>query len=86
MFKLEFSNTARKELARVYNSDRKLFTRLSAVLESLRSNPYQGKKLKGQFQGDFSVRVGDYRIVYTIYKERLVVSVIDLDHRKDIYR
>ena len=86
MYSLEFSNTARKELTRVHQSDEKLFSRLSAAIESLRSDPYQGKKLKGEYYGDFSLRVGDYRIIYTIYKEKLIVYIIDLGHRKDIYR
>lgn len=34
----------------------------------------------------YRIRVGDYRVIYEIIDKQLVVSVVDLDHRKDIYR
>jgi mRNA interferase RelE/StbE len=42
------------------------------------------KKLKGR--DGFRVRVGNYRILYDVYDEILIVDIIDLGHRKDIYR
>jgi len=86
MYKLEISNTAARALRGIYYSDRKIYSRLIAVIESLSQNIHQGKQLKGQFRGDFSVRVGDYRIIYTVQKERLIVLVIDVGHSKSIYR
>ena len=86
MHKLEFSHLAAKELERIYRVDRKLYARLIAASETLKTNPYQGKKLKGRLAGDYSMRVGDYRIIYTIYKNKLIVYIIDLGHRKEIYK
>jgi mRNA interferase RelE/StbE len=37
-------------------------------------------------RGTFRVRVGDYRVVYTIYDGQLIVLVVDLGHRSEIYR
>ena len=42
------------------------------------------KKLKGRKA--YSIRVGDYRIMYKIENNILKIIEIDLDHRKDIYR
>ena len=42
-------------------------------------------KLEGS-DSDYRVRVGDYRILYTVYDERLIVLVVDVGPRKDIYR
>jgi len=86
MYKIEFSNLAAKELEKVFYADRKLYSRLYAAIESLSVDPFQGKRLKGRLVDDYSLRVGDYRIVYTICKDRLVVYIIDLGHRKDIYK
>lgn len=54
-------------------------------LYDLAENPRpQGcKKLKGRL--GYRVRVGDYRIIYEIFDTILVIEVIDLGHRKDIY-
>ncbi|MFZ5800957.1 MAG: type II toxin-antitoxin system RelE family toxin [Candidatus Omnitrophota bacterium] len=86
MYKIEFSDTAAKELNRIYDSDRSLYARLTAAADSLKLNPYQGKRLKGKLAGDFSLRVGSYRIIYTIHKDTLIVYIIDLGHRREIYR
>ena len=86
MYRVKFSNLAAKELEKIYKLDKKLYFRLITVTESLKKNPHQGKCLKGKLTGDYSLRVGDYRIIYTIYKNKLVVYIIDLGHRKEIYR
>lgn len=86
MYSIEVSNSAAKELERIYASDNKIYQRLIAVIESLRSSPYQGKKLKGELSGNYSVRVGNYRVIYSVYKTRLLIHIIDIGHRREIYR
>ena len=41
------------------------------------------KKLKGR--DGFRIRVGDYRIIYQIYDDELIIDVVTLGHRKNIY-
>ncbi len=53
------------------------------VLEDPRS---RGKALVGNKQGLWRYRVGDYRIICSIEDHRLVIVVLELGHRKDIYR
>ena len=36
--------------------------------------------------GAFRIRVGDYRVIYVLHDDRLLVVVIDVGHRRDIYR
>ncbi len=86
MYKIEFSQLAAKELEKIFRADKKLYTRFITVIESLGIDPFQGKRLKGKLSGDYSLRVGDYRVIYTVYKNRLIVYIIDLGHRKDIYK
>jgi mRNA interferase RelE/StbE len=61
--------------------------RIAQEIDGLAVNPRpQGvKKLAGADQL-FRVRVGDYRVVYTIEDQRLIVEVIRVRHRKDVYR
>jgi mRNA interferase RelE/StbE len=86
MYKIEFSNLAAKELEKIYNIDRRFYARLLTVIETLKTNPYQGKRLKGKLAGDYALRIGDFRIIYTFRKEKLVIFIIDLGHRREIYR
>ena len=60
--------------------------RVLKKLGSLQSSPRptDGKKLKGR--DAWRVRVGDYRIIYEIESDRLLVYVLRIGHRRDVYR
>lgn len=45
-----------------------------------------GKALQGEFKGLWRYRIGDYRVICQIKDKELVILVIDLAHRKDIYK
>jgi mRNA interferase RelE/StbE len=57
------------------------------VVESLAINPFPigTKKLAGS-EGIFRIRVGDYRVIYEILKTELIIQIIRVRHRKDVYR
>ena len=86
MYRIEFSNFVAKELEKIYKADKKLYSRFITAIEALKINPYQGKQLKGRFAGDYSLRIGDYRAIYTVRKDKLIVYIIDLGHRREVYR
>lgn len=44
-----------------------------------------GKPLRYSLKGYRRLRVGDYRVIYKIIDERVIVLIIDIDHRKDVY-
>lgn len=44
-----------------------------------------GKPLVREWKGYRRLRVGDYRIIYRIFEERIVVFIVEIDHRKDVY-
>ena len=48
-------------------------------------DPYSGKALKGSYKGLFSYRFSDFRIVYEIQEDRLVVVILRVRHRKNVY-
>ncbi|MEZ0365229.1 type II toxin-antitoxin system RelE/ParE family toxin [Mycobacterium sp. pUA109] len=53
----------------------------------LAENPYRaGKPLRGQLEGRYSARRGEYRLIYQIFDERVVVRVIHIAHRRAAYR
>ena len=56
-------------------------------MDALAANPRPKgvKKLSGP-DDLYRIRVGDYRIVYQIHDDRLIVLVVRIGHRKDVYR
>jgi mRNA interferase RelE/StbE len=61
--------------------------RVVARIEALASNPRPTgvTKLQGEANA-WRIRVGDYRVLYTIEDGRLVVLVIKIGHRREVYR
>ena len=85
-YKLELTRQAESVLERMARRDPELYRRMALVLDDLQRDPFQGKPLKGQLKGRYSYRVGMHRIIYTIFRNELLVVVIDIGHRRDIYR
>jgi len=61
------------------------YSNIKEAIYQLADNPRPKgcKKLKGR--DGYRIRVADYRIIYDIFDTQLIVDVIDLGHRKDIY-
>lgn len=68
----------------------KIYKKISDyVYPQLRENPFFGtniKKLKGEFEGLYRYRVGNYRIFYKIENDKILVIILDIDDRKDAYK
>lgn len=54
-------------------------------LDRLSQDPHTGKPLKGDLRGYWSYRVGVYRIIYLIGQTEIVVEVLRIQHRKEVY-
>ncbi len=84
-YSIEFSEQADSDFAYLLRSDRRLATRILAKVESLVDSPREGKPLVGNHRGEFSLRLGDYRIVYELDTAHYVVYILTIKHRKDAY-
>jgi mRNA interferase RelE/StbE len=60
--------------------------RLIAAFERLKAKPHSGKKLRGELEGLFSLRIGGMRTVYKVDADKKVVVVLAIGHRGDIYK
>ena len=82
MYKVRVERKARKKLSKIPES---YYSTIKAAILDLGNNPRPKgyKKLKGR--DAYRIRVADYRIIYEIQDKVLLVDVIDLGHRKDIY-
>jgi mRNA interferase RelE/StbE len=83
-YDIKWKSSAVKELKRL---DRPVIPRVLQVIESLASNPFPfgSQKLTGG-QHSYRIRVGDYRIVYTVFREQATVEISRIRHRSSVYR
>ncbi len=85
-FRIEVDPKAARDLKKLWRTNLALTKRIIKLIESIPSNPSLGKPLKGDKQGCYSLRSGDYRIIYEVYFSQKVIHIIRIGHRKDIYR
>ena len=84
---IEITRTAEKQIKKLDAQAQKSIVRF--LRERLKSteNPRQwGKPLHGDKRGLWRYRVGDYRLICEIQDERITLLVVEVAHRKDIYR
>ncbi|MFA5146193.1 MAG: type II toxin-antitoxin system RelE/ParE family toxin [Candidatus Omnitrophota bacterium] len=60
--------------------------RIGNSLQVVVRDPFIGKALKADLEGLYSYRVGDYRIIYAIVRHMLMVQVVKVMHRREVYR
>lgn len=84
MYSIELNKTVLKSLEDIPKSDLK---KIGKKIDGLASNPRPPKVEKlGGHENLYRVRSGDYRIVYQIFDKRLLILVINIGHRREVYR
>jgi len=82
MYTIFFTPTAEKSL---FKLEKNMQVRIIATLDRIKFRPHAFVlRLAGSRY--FRLRVGDYRIILDIQQERLLIIVIELGHRKNIYK
>jgi mRNA interferase RelE/StbE len=82
-YELRFKTSVAKDLQGLPNTDlRRIFERI----ESLRDNPRPPGSEKLSAQERYRVRQGNYRILYEIRDLDVVVEVVKVGHRREVYR
>ncbi|GJM70068.1 hypothetical protein HMSSN036_22840 [Paenibacillus macerans] len=85
-YNVEFSKFAVKTLSKI---DVSAARRILEAIEELKNNPFgnpQTKKMKG-YNGDFyRLRVGNYRIIYEIQNNMLLITIVKIGPRGDVYK
>lgn len=69
--------------------DAKLYLKIKTIVyPQLRENPFFGtniKKLKGEFEGYYRYRLGNYRLFYIVENDKIMVFIVDIKHRQGAY-
>ena len=82
-YRIVIKKSAAKEIEKIEKKDR---IRIIEKIRSLARDPHPvgSKKLSGQEK--YRIRQGSYRILYQVINEELVIYVVKVGHRKDIYQ
>lgn len=82
-YEIEWKRSAVKELKQL---PKEIIVRILQAVESLANDPFPAgvKKLVGS-KHTYRIREGDYRVIYDVLSNTLVIEIIRVGHRKDVY-
>lgn len=82
MYEVKFKERALRFFNKLNKSDQEMIGR---KIEKLKTNPELGKPLVGKLTGLWSLRFGKFRALYQIRRRELLILILNLGHRKNIY-
>ena len=82
-YTIKYTREAKKQIEKL---DKSIKPIIRKAIESLALNPYKGKPLSYELSGLFSFRTSDYRIIYRIREEEVLVIVVTIGLRREIYK
>lgn len=86
MYQIKLSRQAEKAFDVLMKSQPVMGRRVAQAIDHLGDHPEAGIPLRAELKGLYKYRVGVYRIIYSIQRKILLVTIIDIGHRKEIYR
>ena len=66
--------------------DKTQLLRITAAIELLRHNPFPPKSRRLRGRDGHRIRVGDYRVLYQVRREEILIVIVAIGHRREIYR
>lgn len=85
-YKINFSETSLKQLRELDTASRKrVLTYINEVLSKIENPRILGKALIGELKGLWRYRIGNFRIVCQIHDNKLLVLILKIAHRKEVY-
>jgi mRNA interferase RelE/StbE len=83
-YRIEFSPTAERQFKKLL---KEVQARLKHRIDILAENPFpRGVKKLSAEEDLYRLRIGDYRIVYQVQGKALLILILKLGHRKNVYR
>jgi mRNA interferase RelE/StbE len=83
MYKVAFEEEAQKEFLKIDKNSQELIA--TKILDLQNGNFSNDKPLKGKHKGKYRKRAGKYRIIYLRENNFLVITIIRVAHRKEVY-
>ena len=84
-YKIIYVSTAEKELSKLPESD---FIKVQSAINSLSENPFPPGhlKLEGTKVKLYRIRKGNYRVIYSVQRNIITITILKVGHRKDVYK
>jgi len=82
-YKLKFATSVKKDFRKIPNND---VSKILKLINSLLDDPYPKNVKKLSHQNKFRIRYLNYRILYKIINNELIIYVLKISHRKDVYK
>jgi mRNA interferase RelE/StbE len=84
VYKVAYLDSVEEDLRKLDKTTaKKILNRIETYLA--RDPKELGKPLKGDFQGYWRYRWGDYRVIYRIAEQEILIIVLRISHRKEVY-
>ena len=83
MYKIAYTREAKRKIDRLSIKRKR---QIKEAIERIAQNPDIGKRLSHELSGLLSYRSGNYRIIYRIYHKEILILILTIGHRKDIYK
>jgi mRNA interferase RelE/StbE len=82
MYSINFDKNAKDFLKKLKRGEQEY---IIERIEKLKDNPYLGKRLAGNLFGLWRLRIDKYRVLYKIIEEKVLIIILDIGHRKNVY-
>lgn len=86
VWRIDVSPAAEKALAKIAPVEARRIAKGLREVAAQENPRLRGKAMAGNFAGHWRYRFGDYRVIARIEDDRLVIVVVALGHRRDVYR
>ena len=84
-YRIKLTKDAEKSILKINQSLPAIGEKIEDQIDALKSNPHLGSKLQGSDQETRRIRVGDYRIIYEVYEQYVLILVIYIGPRGGAY-
>jgi mRNA interferase RelE/StbE len=85
IYQIRLTRDSEKAILKINQSLPAIGRKIRSQIDALKTNPFLGKKLKGSDQETRRIRVGDYRIIYEVYEDSLLILVVYIGPRGGAY-
>ena len=83
MYQIRIEKQVSKKIEKI--TDKNLQSKIIDAIEKLKDNPRPNNCKKLIDRNGYRIRVGVYRIIYTIFDDELLILIIKVGHRKEVY-